>query len=102
MCKNQYPMPKLDDQISTLQDKLGLLKLRQQRIESRQIAIKAQRERKTETRRRILVGALVMAKAQRGEIDAAQLLSWLDEGLERKEDRKLFGLSASNNESHSR
>ncbi len=86
-------MPKLDEQISTLQDKLGQLKLRQQRIESRKMALNAQRERKAETRRRILVGAVIMAKAQRGEIDPALLRSWLDESLTRIEDRKMFGLS---------
>ena len=87
-------MPKLDDQISTLQDRLSQLKLRQQRIESRQLAIHAQRARKLETRRRILVGALILAKAERGEVDLKQLLAWLDQELTRSEDRKLFGLAA--------
>ncbi len=86
-------MPKLDEQISNLQDRLGQLKLRQQRIESRRLAVRAQRERKAETRRRILAGAMVMAKAQRGEIEPEQLLRWLDEELVRADDRKLFGLS---------
>jgi hypothetical protein len=85
-------MPKLDAQISTLQDKLGQLKLRQQRIESRRNAIAELRERKVETRRRILVGAVIMAKVQSGEIEPAQLASWLDTALVRPEDRKLFDL----------
>ena len=41
-------MPKLDDQISTLQERLKQLKLRQQRTEARKRAIDAQRERKNE------------------------------------------------------
>ncbi len=85
-------MPKLDDQISNLQDRLGQLKLRQKRIESRKLALAAQRERKAETRRRIVVGTVIMAKAQRGEIEPQQLLRWLDQELTRADDRQLFGL----------
>lgn len=85
-------MPKLDDQISTLQEKLSLLKLRQQRLDARRRAIGAQRERKAETRRKILVGGIVLAKARQGEIDHAQLYGWLDQALTRADDRALFDL----------
>jgi large subunit ribosomal protein L7/L12 len=85
-------MPKLDDQISTLQQRLQQLKLRQQHIDARKRAITANRERKTETRRRILVGALVLEKVQQGEMDKNQLLAWLDEALTRTSDRVLFDL----------
>jgi hypothetical protein len=46
-------MPKLDDQISTLQEKLQLLKLRQQRLDARKRAAEALRERKAETRSKV-------------------------------------------------
>jgi large subunit ribosomal protein L7/L12 len=85
-------MPKLDEQITTLQEKLSQLKLRQQRIDARRRAVQAERERKAETRRRILVGALIRAKAERGEIDPRQLLAWLDQFLTRADDRALFDL----------
>jgi len=85
-------MPKLDDQISTLQQKLQQLKLRQQRIDARKRAITADRERKAETRRRILVGALVLEKVQGGEMDRNTLLAWLNEALTRPSDRVLFDL----------
>lgn len=85
-------MPKLDEQITTLQEKLSQLKLRQQRIDARRRAIQAGRERKAETRRRILVGTLIRAKAERGEIDPRQLLAWLDQFLTRADDRALFDL----------
>ena len=39
-------MPKLDEQISTLQDRLKQLKLRQQRSDARKRAVEAQREKK--------------------------------------------------------
>jgi hypothetical protein len=87
-------MPKLDQQISTLQDKLGQLKLRQQRLEEKKRAVAAERERKAQTRRQILVGTVVLAKAERGEMDRQALLSWLDEALTRPNDRQLFGLRA--------
>jgi hypothetical protein len=87
-------MPKLDEQISTLQSRLTQLKLRQQRNDARKRALEDQRERKLETRRRILVGALVMRKAKEGEIDPNQLRAWLDDALTRTDDRALFNLPA--------
>jgi hypothetical protein len=86
-------MPKLDEQISTLEEKLKQLKLKQQRSQSRQRAVEAIRERKAETRRKILVGTVVMAKARDGTMDASLLRSWLDQALTRREDRALFGLA---------
>ena len=88
-------MPKLDDQISTLQQKLTQLKLRQQRLDARKHAIDALRERKAATRRKILVGGIVLAKVEHGEIDNEQFRGWLDQSLTRPEDRVLFGLPVS-------
>jgi hypothetical protein len=85
-------MPKLDEQISTLQERLKQLKLRQQRSEARRRAVDAQRERKAETRRRFVVGTAILEKVGNGEIDRSQLLVWLDSSLTRKEDRALFDL----------
>jgi large subunit ribosomal protein L7/L12 len=91
-------MPKLDDQISTLQQKLTQLKLRQQRLDARKRAIDALRERKNTTRRKILVGGVVLAKIERGEIDAEQFRGWLDQALTRADDRALFDLPPSDPE----
>ena len=85
-------MPKLDDQISTLQGKLQQLKLRQQRLDARKQASEALRERKAATRRKILVGGMVLTKVQQGEIDPQQFLSWLNQALTRADDRALFDL----------
>ncbi len=85
-------MPKLDDQISTLQEKLTQLKLRQQRLDSRKRALQAERERKLLTRKKILVGGIVLAKVDRGEFDAQQLRAWLDQALTRADERALFDL----------
>jgi hypothetical protein len=88
-------MPKLDDQISTLQERLTQLKLRQQRLDARKRAIDAMRERKATTRRKILAGGVVLAKVQQGEIDSEQFRGWLDQALTRADDRALFGLPVS-------
>jgi hypothetical protein len=85
-------MPKLDDQISTLQEKLNQLKLRQQRVDARKRASEALRERKVTTRRKILVGGIVLTKVQLGEIDKEQFRGWLDQALTRADDRALFDL----------
>jgi hypothetical protein len=85
-------MPKLDDQISTLQEKLTQLKLRQQRLDARTRAVDALRERKAMTRRKILVGGVVLTKVQQGEIDNELFRGWLDRALTRADDRALFGL----------
>ncbi len=85
-------MPKLDQQIETLQEKLKALKTRQSAIENRKRAISAQRERKADTRRKILIGAVVMAKVEQKVMDEKLLRKWLDEALSRADDRSLFEL----------
>jgi hypothetical protein len=85
-------MPKLDEQISTLQERLKQLKLRQQRTDARRRALDEQRERKLETRRRFVVGAVMLERVRSGGLDRNQLQIWLDEALTRAEDRALFDL----------
>jgi hypothetical protein len=85
-------MPKLDDQISTLQERLKQLKLRQQRSEARKRAFEAQREKKAETRRQFVAGAVILAKVREGLLPESQFRSWLDEALTRPDDRALFDL----------
>jgi large subunit ribosomal protein L7/L12 len=85
-------VPKLDEQISVLQDRLSQLKLRQQRSDARKRAIESQRERKAATRRNVLVGALVLTKVRDGEMDATLLRKWLGAALRRPGDRALFDL----------
>ena len=86
-------MPKkLDEQIAEIQEKLKRLKLVQNARAERQQAISKRRERKEDTRRKILIGAIVMAKIEQGVMDDKQLKSWLDQALTRPDDRALFGL----------
>lgn len=85
-------MANLDEQIKSLQEKLQLHKLRQQRLEARRHASDALRERKADTRRKILVGGLILDKLKKGELDRNLVTGWLDQTLTRAADRALFDL----------
>jgi hypothetical protein len=87
-------MPKIDDQIASLEEKLKQLKARQQKATARQRAIESKKARKDETRRKILVGAIVLARVEQGRLSEPELHGWLDEALDRADDRTLFGLPA--------
>lgn len=84
---------KLDARILTLEQKLQQLKVRQQRITARKAALASGRARKEDTRRKILVGAVILAKVEQGDFDERQLRRWLDKALTRPDDRALFNLN---------
>ena len=83
---------KLDERITSLQVKLEQLKTRQARIDARQRALASRRARKDDTRRKILAGAIVLAKVEAGDLDRKTFRRWLDRALMRDDDRTLFGL----------
>lgn len=85
-------MPKLTDRIEGLEAKLKQLKARQQRTEARARTLASRRARQEETRRKILVGAAVLDRVDRDELDHADLDAWLDSYLTKPADRALFGL----------
>lgn len=85
-------MRNLDEQIVAAQNKLQQLKARQQRDAARRKSLESKRARKDETRKKILVGAVVLAKVERGIIPSGVLTEWLNEALTREDDRALFGL----------
>jgi hypothetical protein len=85
-------MPKLDERISSLETKLQQLKTRQARLEARKKALASRRARKDDTRRKILVGAVVLAKVNQGVLEESVLRGWLEGALERADDRALFDL----------
>ena len=79
-------------QISVLEEKLRQLKAREQAAEARRRSLESRRKRKDDTRRKILVGAIVLAKVEQGEFPQERLQSWLDAALTRADDRGLFNL----------
>jgi hypothetical protein len=54
--------------------------------------MEARRHRKEDTRRKILVGAIVLARVEHGRTQETELRAWLDEALTRPDDRALFDL----------
>lgn len=85
-------MDKLSERIETLEERLRQLRARQSRSALRQRTLQSRRERKDDTRRKILVGALVLAQVERGEVSQESLRNSLNEFLSRPHDRALFDL----------
>ena len=84
--------PKIDQRIADLEEKLRQLKARQTRAEARKRALLSRRAKKDDTRKNILAGAIILTKADQGELDPKRFRSWLDQGLTRADDRALFDL----------
>jgi len=87
-------MATIEERIATLETKLKQEKARKQQIEARKRAAESKRQRSQDTRRKILIGAAVLARVERGEWPQAKLLAVLDAALTRADDRALFGLPA--------
>lgn len=85
---------KLNERISTLEQRLKQLKSQQQQVEQRRRTVESRQARKEDTRRKILIGALVLARIQQGRLSEGELRGWLDQALTRSDDRALFGLPA--------
>jgi hypothetical protein len=87
-------MPKVSERerIAALEAKLKQLKVVQQRREAKARSVALHRSRRDELRRKILVGAVVLAKVEAKEIDEAVLRAWMDKAVTRADDRALFGL----------
>jgi len=69
------------ERIDTLEQRLRELKMKQQRIEARRRSFESRRARREDTRRKILVGAIVLAKVEQGVLEDSVLRGWLDAAL---------------------
>ncbi len=85
-------MTQLSDRIAALEVKLKTLKARQQHDESRRRTLESRRSRKTDTRRKILIGAIVLARIDQGRLPKTEVCAWLHDALTRSDDRALFDL----------
>jgi hypothetical protein len=86
-------MANIVGQIDALEQRLKQLKGKQQRMEARRRSQESRQTRRDDLRRKILVGAVVLAKVEQGGFQQATLDEWLDAALTRGDDRKLFGLT---------
>lgn len=78
-------------------ERLAELEGRKRALEAQMQAIQARRratERKEETRRKVLAGAVVLAEAERNPAAKQRLTALLDQHLTRPVDRAVFGLPA--------
>jgi len=85
-------MATIENTIASLEAKLKQAKAKKQQIEARKRALETREERAKDTRRKILVGAAILAKVDRGEWPKEKLLTMLDSALKRPDDRSLFDL----------
>lgn len=85
-------MPGIEDRIADLERRLKQVKALKQQQVTRERAAEKKRQRSDDTRRKILVGAVILAKVDHGEWPKERLREWMDKALTRADDRTLFGL----------
>ena len=85
-------MPSIEDTIAALEAKLKQAKARKQLAEARKRVTEQKLSRRKDTRRKVLVGAVILSRVERGEWPRDKLLALLDSHLTRTDDRALFGL----------
>jgi len=89
-------MKGIDKRITELEELIKQAKERKRKIEARQRALASKKKRNEETRRKILVGATILAKVESGEWPQDRFLAMMDAALFRPYDRTLFGLPEDN------
>lgn len=83
----------LEKRIELLEEKLKEAKALKQKQDAQKRALATKQERQNDTRRKILVGAVILAKVERDEWPRDKLLAMLDAALAHKKDRALFDLA---------
>jgi hypothetical protein len=87
-------MATIEERIAELETRLKQERAKKQHLEARRRAAESKAKRSIETRRKILVGAAILAKVERGEWPQDKLIAMLDASLIRADDRALFDLPA--------
>lgn len=85
-------MTPIEERIKAQEEKLKQLKALKQKQEAALRAGQAKKDRAAETRRKILVGAAILAKVERGEWPKDKMLEMMSQQLTRPDDRALFNL----------
>ena len=81
--------------MATNEERIEALKTKQKKIAAQMANLRAKQrtdERKRDTRRKILVGAVVLNQAETNDSARTKLWKLLDKSLEKDRDRELFGL----------
>ena len=82
------PREEADERIRNLEEQRARINAEIQRVRSRE----SQAERKRDTLRKILAGAMVLDRVARGDLTEQLFKADMDRFLERDQDRALFGL----------
>lgn len=85
-------MAALDERIKAQEEKLKQLKALKQKQEAQKRAAEAKRTRAEDTRRKVLVGAMMLDHMEKNEATKTSVMGKLDAFLIRDDDRALFGL----------
>lgn len=85
-------MAALDDRIKAQEEKLKQLKALKQKQEAQKRAADAKRTRTQDTRRKVLVGAMMLEHMEKNEATKTNIMAKLDTFLTRDDDRALFDL----------
>lgn len=85
---------KAQQRVKDLEEKLKQAKALKQKVEARAKAAENKQKRAADTRRKILVGAAILAKVERGEWPKDKMLEMMGQQLTRPDDRALFDLAA--------
>lgn len=83
---------KAQQRVRDLEEKLKQAKALKQKVEARAKAAENKQKRAADTRKKILVGAAILAKIERGEWPKNKMLEMMDQQLTRADDRLLFDL----------
>src|SRR5437764_10054108 len=88
------PSDKARARIELIDERLARLRAERERLLARTNRV----ERKRDTRRKIVLGGTVLAAVEHGGLPAlrthADLIRWLDQHLQREQDRRVFELPA--------
>lgn len=86
-------MATVNERISALEEKLKKERAKKAQIDARKKAADTKKARAEDTRKKVLVGAVILARVERGEWPADKLMSVMDKALTRADDRAIFGLT---------
>lgn len=86
------PIEKAQQRVKDLEEKLKHAKALKQKAEARIKAAESKKKRADDTRRKILVGAMMLEHMDKNEATKTSVMGKLDAFLTRPDDRTLFGL----------
>lgn len=84
---------KIEERIQKQEDELKRLKALKRKAESRKRAVEREKQRKNDTRKKILIGACMLKITEDNQENHDKLMLQLDRFLTSDRDRELFGLA---------